>query len=99
MAKKKPVKLHPLDVRQLIKDGKIVGARIEENAFAIDRDIFDVLIPRINLTPVEQAVYLQLYRHAYGRGLNCAQLSNSEIQRLCNLSHSTVRTTLRKLME
>ena len=91
-------RLHPMDVRHLLKDGKITAARVEENAFNIDRDIFDVLFPRLSLMPIEQAVYLQLYRHSFGRGLNCAQLSNSELQQLCNVSHSTVREAVKKLI-
>ena len=90
---------HPMDIRQLLKDGKISAAHLEENTFLIDRDIFDVLFPRLSLMPIEQAVYLQLYRHSFGRGLNCAQLSNSELQQLCNVSHSTVREAVKKLIK
>jgi len=97
MEKRTAPALHPMDVRRLLKDGKISAARIEENAFGIDRDIFDVLFPRLSFTPIDQAVYMQLYRHAFGRGLNCAQLSNAELQQLCNVSHSTVRTSLKRL--
>jgi len=92
-------KLHPLDVRHLLEQGTIAAADIEENAFAIDRDIFDVLFPRLGLKPIDQAVYLQLYRHSFGRGLNCAQLSNTELQRLCNVSHTCVRGAMKRLME
>ena len=91
--------LHPMDVRKLLKNGKISAARLEENTFPIDRDIFDVLFPRLGLMPVAQAVYLQLYRHSFGRGLNCAQISNSALQQLCNVSHSTVRGAVKKLIK
>ncbi|NQT19191.1 MAG: hypothetical protein HQ592_05765 [Planctomycetes bacterium] len=92
-------RLHPMDVRQLLEEGTITTARIEENSFGIDRDIFDVLFPRLGLKPVDQAVYVQLYRHSFGRGLNCAQLSNTELQRLCNVTHTCIRKAIRRLME
>jgi predicted transcriptional regulator len=88
-----------MDVRPLLADGTIAAAHLRDNTVSIDRDIFDVLFPRLNLKPTEQAVYLQLYRHSFGRGLNSAQLSNAELQRLCNISHSCVRTALRKLRD
>ncbi len=88
---------HPMDVRQLLDDGTITAARIDENSFNIDRDIFDVLFPRLGLKPIDQAVYLQLYRHSFGRGLNCAQLSNTELQRLCNVTHTCVRNAIKRL--
>ena len=92
-------KFHPMDIRLLLKEGKISSARVEDNTFNTDRDIFDVLFPRLRLLPIEQSVYLQLYRHSFGRGLNCAQLSNSELQQLCNVSHSTVREAIKKLTD
>jgi len=92
-------KPHPKDVRRLLEDGTIAAARIEDNVLATDRDVFDVLFPRLRLTPIEQAVYLQLFRHSYGRGLNAAQLSNSELRRLCNVSHTCVRGALKRLAE
>ena len=98
-AEKPALKLHPMDVRQLVKDGKIAAARVEDNAFSIDRDVFDVLFPRLGLMPVEQAIYLQLYRHSFGRGLNCAQVSNAELQQLCSVSHSTARQAIRRLVQ
>ena len=94
-----PPRLHPMDVRRLLEEGTIAAANIEENAFGIDRDIFDVLFPRLGLRPIDQAVYLQLYRHSFGRGLNCAQLSNTELQRLCNVAHTCVRGAIRRLTE
>ena len=92
-------RFHPMDVRQLLEQGAIAAADIEENTFSIDRDIFDVLLPRLGLKPIDQAVYLQLYRHSFGRGLNCAQLSNTELQRLCNVSHTCVRGAIKRLVE
>ncbi len=99
LRKKAGRKLHPMDVRQFIQEGTIAAARIEENTFIVDRDIFDVLFPRLGLVPIDQAVYMQLYRHSFGRGLNCAQLSNTELQRLCNVSHTTVRGAIKRLLK
>jgi len=98
-ASKGSSKLHPKDVRPLLQDGTIAAAKIEDNYIIADRDVFDVLFPRLRLTPIEQAVYLQLFRHSYGRGLNAAQLSNSELRRLCNVSHTCIRGALKRLME
>jgi len=87
-------KYHPFDIRPLIENGTIQRVSLEGDILELGRD---VLFPRQKLKPVEQAVYLQLYSRSYGYGLNCAQVSSSELCELCNISHSTVRTTIQAL--
>lgn len=89
---------HALDVRPLMQRGVVQQAgSTEGNVLRIDRDVFDALFPELKLKPVEQSVYLQFHRNSYGRGLNCAQVSSPALCRLCNVSHSTVRTTIHAL--
>ncbi len=90
-------KYHPFDIRPLIENGTIQRVSLEGDILELGRDVLDVLFPRLKLKPVEQAVYLQLYSRSYGHGLNCAQVSSSELCELCNISHSTVHTTIQAL--
>jgi len=88
---------HPLDVTSLVEEGRIQAASVGAGTFAMDCDVVDGLFTRLKLKPVDQAVYLQFYRHSYGRGLNCAQVSTAQLCRLCNISHATARKTVHTL--
>ena len=90
-------KYHPFDIRPLIENGTIQRVSFGGDILELGRGVLDVLFPRLKLKPVEQAVYLHLYSRSYGNGLNCAQVSSTELCDLCNISHSTVRTAIQSL--
>jgi hypothetical protein len=73
------------------------GARVEEEFVAVPLSIFDRLA--LVQTPLEQAVYLQLVRLAYGEGRNYCWVGKRELMRRGRLSERRLHVALDGLVQ
>jgi hypothetical protein len=69
--------------------------KLTSNYFLMDADVFDVL-PMVQ-TPLEQAIYLHLYRQSYGRNCRTCFAGLKTLTEICRLSKNTVRKALESL--
>ena len=73
------------------------GARVEAEFAAVPLSVFDRLAPL--QTPLEQAVYLQFVRLAYGKGRNYCWVGKRELERRCRLSERRLHVALDGLVQ
>jgi len=72
------------------------GIRVSK-AISVDPVVDDALASM--LSPSEQAVYRQLYRLSWCRGLDSCLVGTSELATRCNLNRKTVRVAIEALIE
>lgn len=73
------------------------GVRVESDAVTLPLSIWDRLA--LAQTPLEQAVYQQLARLAYGQGLNYCWVGKRELMRRCRLSERRLHVALDGLVQ
>jgi hypothetical protein len=73
------------------------GARVEAEFAPVPLSVFDRLA--LLQTPLEQAVYLQLVRLAYGEGRNYCWVGKRELERRCRLSERRLHVALDGLVQ
>lgn len=85
------------DIKHQLEKKINENVKLKSNSTKIDNDIFEYLLP--NLTTKQQSIYLRLYYEAIYKNKLIIQLSNSQLQELCNLSHQSIRDGLNELID
>jgi hypothetical protein len=87
----------PATVSSLETVSQSEHVELTSNYFIIDADVFD-LLPKFQ-TPIEQLIYLHLYRESHGRRSRICFIGLKSLIETCQLSKNTVRKALESLEE